>query len=496
MFFQLVLLEFKKSFRSTSFAKSALVAIFLGLVALILMVYVLALGFALKPLLENLLPDTPPFHVVCSGLIYFYLFEFLYRYFIQKLPVIDLQSFLHLPISKKKIMQVLLLRSFISPLSVIAIFLFGPFALVEVATLHGAQGAFFWLATVVGLSWTLHWFILWFKQKFEDSLFGVAAVFVLMLLGFGSNLYGWFDLGGLIQPFFFQAASGFVPLLIIAGLCVLAYIFSFRYYVNNAYLEEISPDDSIQFANRSFGFLSRFGLAGELAELEWKLIIRHKKSRTYITLCAFFLLYGLIFYRNPAFVSSDGGFSHMFIFVGIFITGIFLLQYGQLFLSWNSSNFDFFMINRNGIASLIKGKYLLFALISSLCFILSVPYVFFGWQFLWIHLATFLFNMGIVMPLVLYVALWKPKPMDLNKGAMFNYEGVGAAQFLIMIPAIALPYAIYLPIAMLGDQYIALFVLGLLGVGGILFAPKAIDILVDRVMENKYEISASFRQEI
>jgi hypothetical protein len=32
--------------------------------------------------------------------------------------------------------------------------------------------------------------------------------------------------------------------------------------------------------------------------------------------------------------------------------------------------------------------------------------------------------------------------MDLNKGAMFNYEGVGAAQFLIIIPLMAGPYLV------------------------------------------------------
>jgi hypothetical protein len=111
--------------------------------------------------------------------------------------------------------------------------------------------------------------------------------------------------------------------------------------LNNAYLEDLTQEENVRFVNQDLGIFSRFGLAGQLANLEWKLIIRHKKSRTYLMLAGFFLLYGLIFYTNPAY-KAETGFSHMFVFVGSFITGIFMLQYGQLFLSWNSSNFDFF----------------------------------------------------------------------------------------------------------------------------------------------------------
>ena len=279
--------------------------------------------------------------------------------------------------------------------------------------------------------------------------------------------------------------------LVFLGLHRLAY----TYYYNNAYLEDLTQDEDVRFVNQEFGIFNRFGLAGELANLEWKLIIRHKKSRTYLMLAGFFLLYGLIFYANPQY-STEEGFSHMFVFVGSFITGIFMLQYGQLFLSWNSANFDFFLQKRDGVESLIKGKYLLFIATSCLCFLLSVPYVFFGWDILLIHIATFLFNMGVIMHLVIYLSLWKPKPMDLNKGAMFNYEGVGIAQFLMIIPMFLAPYVVYLPFALLVNQYVGLLALGIIGVAGILAFPYLSNLPVRRVLNNRYEISSSFRQEL
>jgi hypothetical protein len=246
--------------------------------------------------------------------------------------------------------------------------------------------------------------------------------------------------------------------------------------------------------DKSFGFLSRFGLLGEFADLEWKLILRHKKSRSYLFISALFLLYGLIFYGNPLY-QSDSGISYMYIFVGTFITGVFMIQYGQLFLSWNSANFDFFLCRPHGAASLIRGKYLLFIVISTICFLLSVPYVYFGWDVLLVHFVTYLFNLGVTIHLVINLALWKPKPMDLSKGSFFNYEGVGVAQYLMIIPMVVIPYLIFVPFSLLFDTYIGLLAMAVVGIVGIIFNDKLSMIAVNRLIKSKYEISTSFRQE-
>ncbi len=497
MLFELIRLELLKSFRSTAFAKSLMVAIFLGFLAIMLLGYLLMAGIFLSKILGELAEGQDPIQVLNAGLIFFFLVEFMYRYFLQQLPVIELESLLHLPISKKKIMHMLLGRSFFSMLSIIALVLFAPFAFTEIATEYGISGAVSWLGTVVFISWSLHWFMLWFKQRFEDSLIGVVIVFIILLLGGGSTYMGWFNLGELVAPFFTFAMSSFLPLAVMLVVCLVGYYLAFSYYLHNAYLEDLAKEEEARFVNQSVGFFSRFGMAGELANLEWKLIIRHKKSRTFLMLSAFFLLYGMIFYNNPQYNDSgDGSFSFIFIFVGVFITGIFMIQYGQLFLSWNSGYFDFFLNRKDGVKNLVRGKYLLLLSISLLCFLLSIPYVYFGWKFLLIHLATFLFNAGVLIHLIVYLAIWKPKPMDLNKGAMFNYEGVGAAQFLMIIPMMVAPYVIYVPFALIFNSYVGLLALGTIGVVGILFFNKLSTINVNRVLKNRYEISSSFRQEL
>ncbi|WP_304517492.1 DUF5687 family protein [Cecembia rubra] len=491
----LLKLELLKTMRSTSFAKSALVAIFLAFLAVILLSYVLLLGIFLKEIIEKGFDSSDAYATLSGVLIYFYLFEFMYRYFVQKLPVMELQSFLHLPLKKSRIIQFLLGRSFVSPLTLIALLLFAPFAFKEIAPRFGDLAALSWLGSVVMSSWSLHWLMLWFKQKFEDSLIGLGVVFLVLLLGAGSNYYGWFNLGALMKPIFDWSLTSVFPPIIMTLVFLSLYRLAYSYYYRNAYLEDLVEEEEARFLNQNLGIFNRFGLAGELANLEWKLIIRHKKSRTYLTLAGFFLLYGLVFYTSPQYRTEEG-FSHLFVFVGSFITGIFMLQYGQLFLSWNSSNFDFFLNKKGGIEALVKGKYLLFIATSILCYIVSVPYVYFGWDILLIHTAAFFFNIGVVMHLVVFLALWKPKPMDLNKGAMFNYEGVGIAQFLMIIPMMVAPYLIYFPFAFLFSQYAGLLALAIVGMVGIIAFPYLSKLSAQRVLSNKYQISSSFRQEL
>ena len=495
MFFTLIRLQYLKSVRSTSFAKSLLTNILLGFLIVVLLGYVVAIGIFLKFILEEVVPGQDHIALVNSFVIYFFLGEFVYRYFIQKLPVLELESLLHLPIGKSWIIQMLLTRSFISPLSIITILLVLPFSIQVVSDKYGAFGAFTWVATLALVSWTLHWFMLWFKQRFEDSLIGLAVVFAVLVLGGGSSYMGWFNFGEMIKPVFDYALLSPVPLIGMLAVMSGSYFLCYRFYLSHAYLEDLAEEEDVRFVNQSIGFFSRFGLAGELANLEWKLIIRHKKSRTFLIMTAFFLLYGLIFYDNPAYTTEDG-FSFLFIFVGVFITGIFMIQYGQMFLSWNSANFDFYLNQQGGIEALVKGKYLLFLSISLICFLASVPYAYFGWHFLLIHLATFLFNVGILVHVIIYLALWKPKPIDLNKGAMFNYEGVGAAQFLIVIPMMLGPYLIYIPFSLLFNDYAGLLALGVTGVLGIFGFKRLSQININRVMANRYEISSSFRQEL
>ncbi len=496
MILQLLKLQWHKTIRSVSLGRSIISGLVLAFLGLMVLGYLFLLGLALSTIIEEGLGIENVINFVNAHLFFFFLFEVMYRFMFQKLPVLELENFLHLPVKKSKIIHYLLSRSFISPFTVIALLVFTPFALTEIGAIYGAVAAFYWLGTLVLISWTLHWIMLWFKQQYGNKIIGLLIIFVLLAAGIASAYYGWFNMGEILQPVFAASLNSIIPLLVMIILFSGSYFMTYSYYKRNAYVEDLSEEDSPKFANRSIGFFSRFGLAGEMADLEWKLIFRHKKSRSYLFISGLVLLYGLLFYGDSETIAPEGGLPFIFIFAGIFITGSFILQYGQLFLSWNSAYFDFYLSQQNGARELIKGKYLLFVAMSALSFLLTIPYVYYGWEILFIHLATFLFNLGVTVHLMVYLALWKPKPMDLSKGAMFNYEGVGAAQFLMIIPMIVVPLLIYIPVSLFFSWQIGLMTLAAVGIIGIIFFRKLTGLAVKRLLNNRFQISASFRGEL
>jgi hypothetical protein len=79
MFFTLLRLQALKSFRSTSFAKSALATGFMIFIALLLLSYVFFAGLFLGRIIELIAEGRDALDFLNSGLIYFYLVEFMYR---------------------------------------------------------------------------------------------------------------------------------------------------------------------------------------------------------------------------------------------------------------------------------------------------------------------------------------------------------------------------------------------------------------------------------
>lgn len=494
-FHQFIQLQFKSKIRSVSLGRDLIAGIFLLIVILLFLGYVVLISVSLPFIIRSFFAVDDPVGFLNSYILFFFATEFLYRFFLQKLPVAELQHYLHLPIPRWKIVHFLLQRSFISLLNFIAILLLVPFTIVEVAGNYGALSAISWLGTIVLISWTVHWITLVFKRGIGDRAIGYMVMLSVYLLSFGAQYYGWYSIGDWVKPFFDMAIISPLPIGISLIFCAGAYYGAFKYYRKRAYVEEIEEKGRNFVENSQIDFLSRFGTAGAFADMEWKLIIRHKKSRSYLYISVLFLLYALTFY--PTFDLAESAIDrHFSLFVGLFITGSFLYNYGQFNLSWNSANFDYFLVQKNGIESIIQGKAILYIAISLICYLISLPYVYFGLEILFIHTAAFIFNIGVGIPLLTFISFWKPKPMDINKSAMFNYEGLGAAQFLMFLPMIAIPYIIYLPFALTMGYEAGLTVLTLFGLIGIVLYRQFTRFLINQLYKNRYGISSSFRQEI
>jgi hypothetical protein len=200
-----------------------------------------------------------------------------------------------------------------------------------------------------------------------------------------------------------------------------------------------------------------------------------------------FLLYGLLFYTNKIYGASWQ------VFCGMFMTGIFIINYGQFMFGWQASHFDGILVSKIKFRNFLKAKYLLFTAVSTVTFLLTIPYAYFGWHIILVHFVMYLWNIGVNTTIILFFANRNYKRIDLSKGASFNWEGVGATQLLMGFPLLLLPYVVYWPLSFFNHPNIALAILGSIAVLFILMRGYWIKQLEDDFNEKRYTIAEGFR---
>jgi hypothetical protein len=485
--------EFKRITRSISFGKELTTTFLLGFLGLMMLVYTLILGFALDSLITKGFDQPDSFAFLNRFILYYFAFEFVTRYFIQNAPVLDAQPYLHLPVKRSTLIHYLLGKSMFHLLNILAVLLFAPFTFMAVWTRSGGSTALLWLGSLILLSWTVHYFVILFKKRLDDTVWGLLSILGMVTFFIAADYFQWFHLTQVSFLIFGKVER--LPLLFILsiGLFILVYLFNSRAFLAGLYPDEWTKNENTHRSNRyDFTFLKSFGWIGEWINLEIKLILRHKRTRTILWMSSLLLLYGLIFYTKDDVMQK---MPDIMLFAGVFVTGIFMINYGQFLFSWQAGHFDFTLTRPLSIRQYIESKYWLLVTVTFLCFLLSIPYVYFGWKILLVHFTVMLFNIGVNVYVIMNMAMWSPKKINLSKGGTLNYEGVGAAQWIMGIPILLGPYVVYLPFRWMGYPNIGLIMVGLAGVIGIVFRPYLLSLTAQRLASLKYKIASGFRQE-
>ena len=204
----------------------------------------------------------------------------------------------------------------------------------------------------------------------------------------------------------------------------------------------------------------------------------------------FFVFYGLIFYTNK---QNDNNYGMLF-FAAMFITGFLMLMFGQWVISWDSSHFDTILTKNIPVITYLKANYYLLISFNIICFIVTTPYFFFGMKIVYMHLAAFMFNIGVNIFLLLFLATYNNRRIDLSKGSAMNYQGTTYKSFLIVLPIMFLPMIIVYSLSALFSLSVALWTLSLLGLAGVIFRNSLITICVNQFNRRKYKLAEGFRE--
>jgi len=115
------------------------------------------LGVALFFILRKAFPDVDPMLKVSEYMLYWVLIELFFRYFMQKLPVMDVKPMLVFPVKKSKITHYILAKSGFSGYNFLALFLAVPFSIVLITEGYPALNVLVWLIAVIGIVLTINY---------------------------------------------------------------------------------------------------------------------------------------------------------------------------------------------------------------------------------------------------------------------------------------------------------------------------------------------------
>jgi hypothetical protein len=452
--------ELKSFWRSKNTGKSVAVKVIMGILILILLLYVVVFGVFLDLILSKMFPKDNLTVTFCGIILLYFLSDLLMRMQLQELPTLKVQPYLHLPVKRNSVVGYLALTALLSFFNLWPIIIFSPFIFKVILPASGGVAAIAFLLSVIALSVFNNYLAMYIKRRanLNGWIFLMAGAF-LTLITCGDFLWHFYSIRSISYSFF--GAMLLKPYLVLVPILLGAAMFylNFVYLKGNLYLEELSSKKASEYkSSTEIPLLGRFGHVGDLVANEIKLILRNKRPRSALIMGLFFLCYGLIFYTQAIYGES------MKIFVGMFMTGIFIISYGQFMFSWQASHFDGILVSKINFGDFLKAKYLLFTMVSTVAFVLTTPYVYFGWRVVMIHFVMFLWNIGVNTTIVLFFANRNYKRIDLSKGASFNWEGVGATQLLLSFPLLILPYVVYWPFKVLGmanTGFAALAVVGL-----------------------------------
>jgi hypothetical protein len=484
--------QWKAFWRSKNTGKGIAVRIILGLFVLYFLINLSVLSFFMDKLIAKAYPGKDIIGVFNGYLIYYFLMDLFMRFQLQELPTLLVRPYLHLRVRRNQIVNHLTYSSLWSAFNLSSVLLFVPFVVKTIWPVYGPVACTGMLFSLAALTLFNHFFSMWLKRNVNlNAWYSLGFFLVLGLIIVQDVYWNLVPLSGLSSQIFSSVLAkpwlAGIPAILAVTMCQINYTFLRK----NLYLEDLTSSRSPVKTVSEIPFLGRFGRTGDLVASEIKLILRNKRPRSAFLLSFIFVAYGLIFYRN---LSDPPGYG-TYIFCGMFMTGIFIINYGQFMFSWQSGHFDGILASRIDINDFFRSKMLLFTLVATVNFLLTIPYVLFGWEILAVHFVMYLWNLGISTLIVLYFANQNYKRIDLTRGSAFNWEGVGATQWILGIPLFICPYVIFLPFSLAGYPEPALVVMAFTACAFILTRDFWLKKLVSQFRENRYKIAEGFRND-
>jgi hypothetical protein len=456
--------------RSANFRKNMAAKGVLIFLALYFIAVALVFGLNLSEYLAKTFPNQSQI-AAFNSLIFVYVgFELVLRIMIQNLPTFGFQPFLILPVKRKRIARYMLNKSMLHFFNILPLFLLLPFTFKSAIHELEPLNLMVWLGSLFLMIFVNHFLATYIKWRTNESNWFFYGFLALAAGVFAIDYFEIFDITGTFGKFFDLIVKN-PPVVIVLPILVVAFYFLNRaYLLNRFYIDELSQKKK-QTKAYDFSWLNQIGEYGKMLSLEVKMIARNKRPRT----CCNYV--GFVYILRPASLQrllAPAKFLNLFLLLGgMFMTGIFSMMYGQFFPAWHSRYYPFLMAQNVKMKQILQSAYFLMAVTNIVFYLLSLGYMFISPKVLYIHFVVMLYNIGINSFVIFALGLTSRKSIDLDQRAMFNYQGMGATQWLVTFPVLFGPLAVYGIIVALFGNIAAYVVLGILGFNRNYSSPSA-----------------------
>ena len=451
----------------------------------------LFLGVSLPFMFEGLVPNMEPYHIMNQGILYVMAGDFLMRFMAQPSVSQEIKPYLLMPVKRKKLISLLLLKSGLDGYNFIWFFVYVPFAFLTIIRFYGFGGMFLYLLGI----WLIfvfnnYWYLLCKLLLGEKTLWLLLPTLVFGALGAAEFL-----LDGLpISRFTMDLGEGFIEgnplsfLFIIACIGVLFFI-NLKLQQRMIYNELSKKEDTKIKRVSEYKFLDKYGEVGEYLRLEIKLITRNKTVKTQFRMG---LIVMLGFSFALAFTDVYDG-SYMTSFICLYNYAVLpIMTLGQV-MSFEGNYIDGLMSRKESIFNLLRAKYYLTTLIILVPFLIMMFPIAKGKITLLTAIAYLIFVAGFVFFMLLQLAVYNTRTLPLNSNLMKSNKSSNWIQGLVTGCAFMLPLLIDKLLSALLQEEVAHIILILIGLGFIATHNLWIKNIYKRFMKRRYQNMEEFR---
>ena len=448
-------------------------------------------GVMLPVMFEELVPNMEPYHIMNQGFIYVMLADFLMRFMAQPSVSQEIKPYLLMPIKRKKLISMLLLKSGLDSYNFMWFFVYVPFAFLTVIRFYGFGGMFLYLLGI----WLIfvfnnYWYLLCKLLLGEKTLWLLLPILVFGALGAAEFL-----LDGLpISRFTMDLGEGFIkgnPLSFLFILACIGVLFFINLKLQQRMIyNEISKKEDTKIKHVSeYKFLDKYGEVGEYLRLEIKLITRNKTVKTQFRMG---LIVMLAFSVLLAFTDVYDG-TYMTSFICLYNYAVLpIMTLGQV-MSFEGNYIDGLMSRKESIFNLLRAKYYLTTLIILVPFLIMFFPIAKEKITLLTAIAYLIFVAGFVFFMLLQLAVYNTRTLPLNANLMKSNKSSNWIQGLITGCAFMLPLLIDKLLSALLPEEVAHIILIVIGLGFIATHNLWIKNIYKRFMKRRYKNMEEFR---